>query len=418
MRFSSQGFILASTALGLIVGSAALAVSPARPYPPSLARRQEEAGDEIAPQNTERLRKCREPRPIYEDQDEVNWYEVDFGKGVLTITKTTNKGENKIGKPKDTKQGARFVVDHIFELQIITYAFDAANKGGDLAKKIGDDAWQKCHDIVNGLETSTDNCEAVAGKVTVLTNLRGIAERINLLKETIFDRVTYGDKDANLDPKWTDYLPAVKDYLSTTTDDVKKNIQAIGDEIGSLVGDDNISPYFVDFAKGKWQAGRDYLDGQTPSVMNSGECRLSDECQEDVPTTNDPSTEGINPACKCTCNGQDTPLTDPRCQGFQGLSAPVCVKRDLATPIADVQAIDGKLDARGDGQQCCGVASGSGCKNVESSGSVAVDLCGVGCIGCAKLGNYLQGLIDHCTVDGNVGGTQNINEVPGLSIQI
>ncbi|KAL8693206.1 MAG: hypothetical protein Q9218_001918 [Villophora microphyllina] len=418
MRFSSQGFILASTALGFIAGTAALAVSPARRYPPSLARRQDEAGDEIAPQNTERLRKCKEPRPVYEDQDEVNWYEVDFGKGVLTITKTTDKGENKIGKPKDTKQGSRFVVDHIFELQIITYAFDAANKGGDLAKKIGDKAWQQCHDIVNGLETEANNCEAVAGKITVISNLRGIAERINLLKETIFDRVTYGDKNAALDPKWTDYLPAVKDYLSTTTDDVNKNIQAIGDEIGSLVGDDNVSPYFVDFAKGKWQAGKDYLDGQTSDVMNAAECRLSDECQEDVPTTNDPSAEGINPACKCTCNGQDTPLTDPRCQGFQGLSAPVCVKRDFATPVADAQAIDGKLDTRGDGQQCCGVASGPGCNNVESNGNVAVDLCGVGCIGCAKLANYLQGLIDHCTVDGNVGGTQNINEVPGLTIQI
>lgn len=141
----------------------------------------------------------------------------------------------------------------------------------------------------------------------VLTNLRGIAERINLLKETIFDRVTYGEKDANLDPEWADYLPAVKDYLSTTIDEVNKNIQAIGDEIGSLVCDDNISPYFVDFAKGKWQAGRDYLDGQTPSSMNSGECRLSDESQEDVPTTNDLSAEGINPACKCTCGGQDAP---------------------------------------------------------------------------------------------------------------
>lgn len=61
MRFSSQGFILASTALGFIAGSAALAVSPARPYPPSLARRQEDAGDKIAPQGTERLRKCESP---------------------------------------------------------------------------------------------------------------------------------------------------------------------------------------------------------------------------------------------------------------------------------------------------------------------------------------------------------------------
>jgi len=92
------------------------------------------------------------------------------------------------------------------------------------------------------------------------------------------------------------------------------------------------------------------------------------------------------------------------------------MKRNLKTPVADVQTIDKKLDARGDGQQCYG--AGAGCANVESNGAVAVDLCGSGCIGCARMANYLQGLIDHCTVDGNVGGQQNINEVTGLSIQI
>ena len=208
----------------------------------------------------------------------------------------------------------------------------------------------------------------------------------------------------------------MKEYLSSTTNDVNTNIQIIGDELSSLTKDNNVGPYFVDFAKGRWQAGKDYLDGQTPSVMNAAECRLSDECQEDVPTTNDPSAEGINPACKCTCNGKDTLLTDPRCQGFQGLSTPQCMKRNIKTPVADVQAIDKKLDARGDGQQCCG--GGAGCANVESNGAVAVDLCGSGCIGCARMANYLQGLIDYCTVGGTVGGQQNINEVPGLSIQI
>lgn len=131
-----------------------------------------------------------------------------------------------------------------------------------------------------------------------------------------------------------------------------------------------------------------------------------------MPITKNLSVDGINPACKCTCNGKDTPLTDPRCHGFQGLSAPQCVHRDLKTPVADAQAIDAKLDARGDGQQCCGIGD---CNNIESNGAVAVDLCGVGCIGCARLANYL---IDHCTGDGNVGGQQDINEVPGPLIQI
>lgn len=207
----------------------------------------------------------------------------------------------------------------------------------------------------------------------------------------------------------------MKDYLSSSTNDVNTVIQSIGDELSILVGDNNVGPYFVDFGKGKFKAGQDYLDGQTSAVMNAAECRLSDACQEDVPTTNDPSAEGINPACKCTCNGTDTPLTDPRCQGFQGFSTPQCVHRDFKSPVADAQAIDKKLDARGDGQQCCGTGD---CNNIESNGAVSVDLCGSGCIGCARMANYLQGLIDHCTVDGNVAGQQDINEVPGLSIQI
>jgi len=114
----------------------------------------------------------------------------------------------------------------------------------------------------------------------------------------------------------------MKDYLSSTTNDVNINIQAIGEELSSLTKDNNVGPYFVDFAKGIWQAGKDYVDGQTPDVINAAECRLSDEYQQDVLITNDPSAEGINPACKCTCNGKDTLLTDPRCQGFQGLSTP------------------------------------------------------------------------------------------------
>lgn len=107
------------------------------------------------------------PRPVYEDQDSVNWYEVNFDKGVLEVTKTTKRGDNKVGKPKDSKQGARFVVDHILELQVITYAFEANNRNGnDLSKKIGDTAWQTAHDIVNGLQTDNTNCQAIAEKTS------------------------------------------------------------------------------------------------------------------------------------------------------------------------------------------------------------------------------------------------------------
>lgn len=106
---------------------------------------------------------------MYEDQDNVDWYEVDFDKNQLVSTKTTKRGENKIGKPNDSKQGKRFVVDHIFELQIITYAFDAANKGNDKAKEIPDAAWKRAHDIVNGLDNEEDNCAKIADKISRLS---------------------------------------------------------------------------------------------------------------------------------------------------------------------------------------------------------------------------------------------------------
>lgn len=226
-----------------------------------------------------------------------------------------------------------------------------------------------------------------------------------------------GDKDAALDPKWKNYLPAVKDYLSTTTNDVDTNIQAIGDELSSLTGETKVGDYFVDFGKGKWKAGQDYLDGQTEEVMAASPCTLTDECQMDVPTIDQPSLEGINPACKCTCDGADTPLTDAKCIGYQGESQTQCNKDDPMEPVEALQKINDKLEERGDDEQCCGPDDGT-CVNVEVEGDTAVNLCGKGCVGCARLANYLQGFIDHCQVDGKVSAVQDINETPGLRIEV
>lgn len=80
------------------------------------------------------------------------------------------------------------------------------------------------------------------------------------------------------------------------------------------------------------------------------------------------------------------------------------------------------LDNRG-GFQCCSSGEG-GCVNVSSAGGQAADLCtaaddtSVLCVDCAKVANYLDGLISSCTQDGNVGGSQDIVEASGLSIQI
>ena len=78
------------------------------------------------------------------------------------------------------------------------------------------------------------------------------------------------------------------------------------------------------------------------------------------------------------------------------------------------------LDKHGD-EDCC---SGDGqCANLQNAveNKQAVDMCsakGIQCIKCAQAANYLAGIIGACTVDGVVSGKQDINAMPGLSIQI
>jgi hypothetical protein len=80
------------------------------------------------------------------------------------------------------------------------------------------------------------------------------------------------------------------------------------------------------------------------------------------------------------------------------------------------------LDSRG-GFQCCSSGKG-GCINISNAGGQSTDLCTAGdnksvlCVDCAKVANYLDGLIGKCTKDGQVGGQQDIVEAPGLSIQV
>ena len=99
-------------------------------------------------------------------------------------------------------------------------------------------------------------------------------------------------------------------------------------------------------------------------------------------------------------------------------SSPSCGVGDA--PVADVQAINKQLDAMGDTQQCCGGESGVSTTMIASSGEAAAYLIAdsTKCVGCARLGNYVAGLITACTVNGSVGGSQNITEAPGLSVRI
>jgi hypothetical protein len=95
---------------------------------------------------------------------------------------------------------------------------------------------------------------------------------------------------------------------------------------------------------------------------------------------------------------------------------------DYDTTVANAQTMNADLDSRG-GFQCCSNGEG-GCVNISVAGDQAADLCtaddnkSVLCVDCAKVANYLDGLISSCTQNGNVGGSQDIVEASGLSIQI
>ncbi|KAL1970177.1 hypothetical protein VTN77DRAFT_6582 [Rasamsonia byssochlamydoides] len=100
-------------------------------------------------------------------------------------------------------------------------------------------------------------------------------------------------------------------------------------------------------------------------------------------------------------------------------SSPQCGPNDAS--VSAVQAINQQLDAWGDESLCCSDGSG-GCANVAVSGNVAVDLCSTSktplCMGCARMANYLEGILNTCQKDGQVGGKQAIVEMPGLEMEI
>ena len=93
--------------------------------------------------------------------------------------------------------------------------------------------------------------------------------------------------------------------------------------------------------------------------------------------------------------------------------------------VSDFQAADTYLDAQGsdwDCGNCCGGGLGDdSCGPIlVQNGTASVNLCGdtEQCVGCAHLGNYVEGIIDTCQQDGRVNGVQVLNEVSGLNISI
>lgn len=75
---------------------------------------------------------------------------------------------------------------------------------------------------------------------------------------------------------------------------------------------------------------------------------------------------------------------------------------------------------------CCGGGPGFKCSNdditkeqaIATSGTVSVMTCGDTpvCIGCAQLTNHVEGIINTCSVDDEVEGSQELNQVDAFMV--
>ncbi|KAL8896856.1 MAG: hypothetical protein Q9192_002864 [Flavoplaca navasiana] len=277
MRVNELYPLLAACLLGSITGVTSSAV-PAGRLTPSLLRRQDETTDgEVEPEDTKKLRECRPPKPIYIDQDNVEWNEVNKDKTQLEVTVTTKRGENEIPEPKDKNQGRRFVTDHVLELIVVQAAFDDKNrKYNDDAKKISDDAWKKAQAAVNG--DSTENCKKVAEKITVLDNLLGIAERINLAKEVMFGKVIDDKTDTDVGKKWNDYLKPIDGYLNSYKSNIEATADSTGGAIKDFTGENVAGTYFAQFCKDKYKATQEYVKAQLDKLDDGDGDEESSDC--------------------------------------------------------------------------------------------------------------------------------------------
>ena len=100
---------------------------------------------------------------MYTGQDSVKWYEKNSDNTALENTVTTDKGKD-LPNPKSPDDGG-FVVDHVFELQLIEWAFDDSHRNwNDKSKAISDAAWKTAKDAVSG--ANRDNCKSIATQIS------------------------------------------------------------------------------------------------------------------------------------------------------------------------------------------------------------------------------------------------------------
>ncbi|KAI4215975.1 MAG: hypothetical protein LQ351_001471 [Letrouitia transgressa] len=198
MHISSQKYVIVSLLLDLIATTSSTAVRRASV---GFSKRQDDAGA----LGIEPIRKCKlyplfffltvrkevvldladaflctrpkadlalcvgkPPDDVYKGQDSVDWYEMNRKDHQLEVTKTTKKNE-AAPKPDDTEQGSTFNVDHIFELQVLAWAFDDKNrKVNNDASAISDGAWKKAQDAIND-NNAHQSCQDLAGKISKAT---------------------------------------------------------------------------------------------------------------------------------------------------------------------------------------------------------------------------------------------------------
>ncbi|KAI4215976.1 MAG: hypothetical protein LQ351_001472 [Letrouitia transgressa] len=148
--------------------------------------------------------------------------------------------------------------------------------------------------------------------LAVLKNLRGVSQRINLCKEAIYIKVTSGDKNSDLNPKWdTDYLESVYNYLVDASSGVDSTISDIGTELDTIAGE-KVSKYFNAFAKDTYKAGQDYALGQMdkagaatalPSDTAGPSSTILPSATAVPPPTTTSAPEPTGTTCNCNENG-------------------------------------------------------------------------------------------------------------------
>ncbi|KAL9011948.1 MAG: hypothetical protein Q9173_003251 [Seirophora scorigena] len=308
----------------------------------------------------------KEPRPLYEQQDEVEWYEVNKSKSKLEVTRKTKRGDNKIPSPKDTDQGSRFVVDHVLELVVVQSAFDDKNrKYNEDAGKISDEAWKKAKEAVNG--NAPANCKKVAE---------------NISKETVFDKVIQGKTDTDLDPKWNEYLKAIKGYLDDFKSKVDTTAKNTGTALKEFTEEDVVATYFSKYCKDKYKEGQDYLQAQLEKGGDEDSAEATVHAKADC---DDGVTHSAN---------------------------------DL-TPIIN------RLKQQGNGpnnDNCCTLNMG-GCQQLEYSGEISLSMCGPGegpkqCTGCKTVSDALTSFLNECKKDDKVGGKVELTDLEGVTLEL